>query len=752
MRKKGSVYRSMLVSYILILFIPVAISIGLYKYTYEIVRSQTEEHTKNLMSTLNSTCDREFEFYKNTLKDLYVSEEVRDLLSTKVYDAQKDSWKTYQVQKEVAAAFNNLLSHAPNCKGLFIYLKTADKVIGQGDVASLDLYGKMRYEGDIDQFRAFLQEADSDSMFYYKTTSGKEYILMVETLIKANGRRADAIAGVWISTEDLDTKVGSNAWQDGVDWTIIKDSGILREIKKFPIENPNGMEKNVNSSNALSINGVNYFIHAADSEVVKLQYMLFTPERIITESVNRIRNMHLISLFIIMIFGIFFAKRFVEKHYNPLKRLSVFFDKHGRSEGITDEYQYLEQQISGLIDVHENVREDAKKKKRILRGYALEALIANSVIEREKNEFYEEIYHKFEKGYNLVLLCGIMKDYNAENYQENVVGEKNLKRFIISNVYGEGIGAVYKLEALELSEQVAFIINVPSEEKGYSEVLQEIIEKLYNLIADKFGFTVYSVEGKLYSGIEGIHKSYLDACDAESFLHYIDENYIRYEDIQDLSVHKYDYSFEMEERITNAIREHNVKLAISYVNSILDSNFNRRNECPPEMLTCLLYDVFGTLLKAGEEQGLKNNRLLTMSHISAESSIEELKNFYQQMIEEMCKDVSGCTGNERSEELCRSILEYIKENYMDPDLNVSQTALHFGITPSYLTAIFKKQTGQSIFEALRQERISNAQRLLESGMNVADVAVQVGFRERTTFIRTFKNSTGITPGSVKKIK
>ena len=43
-------------------------------------------------------------------------------------------------------------------------------------------------------------------------------------------------------------------------------------------------------------------------------------------------------------------------------------------------------------------------------------------------------------------------------------------------------------------------------------------------------------------------------------------------------------------------------------------------------------------------------------------------------------------------------MEYVKENYQNPDLNISITALHFGITPSYLSSLFKEQSGCSLLD------------------------------------------------------
>lgn len=750
MGKKGYAYKSMFRSYALMLLFPVLASLVLYYYTYGTVKAQVESHNSDLMVTIQSACDREFEYYQSVLQSIYKNDMVRELLSSKSERPQGNGWKVFRVKETLTDTYGDVLAHASHCRDLFIYVEKTDKVIGSAGAVSLDLYSKSYYTaGETDEFRSFLQEACSGDILHYRPDTGGEYILLIKKLINANGRSAEAVAGIWISTEDLETRINSIGWEYNSDWTILnREKQIFREIDLLGT-----LEYDLalldDNRGVWDIDGVRYLVSTKESEVLDLCYALFTLETVISDSANGIRNAHIFSLLIVLVVGIFMAKELMRKHYEPLQKLTGFFTKP-EVGSVKNEYEYLEDQISLLVNNHQNIRKDARKKESALHKYILESVLINSAAEHDANEVHEVIYQRFKKGYNLVLLCGILTDYNASNDVDEIASEKELNRFIISNVYAEGIGEKYYLETLELKEQVALIINMESKQEDYSEVLQEIVERLHNIIAENFHFRVYTMEGGLYPGIEGIHQSYLEACDTADFLNYADEIYIRYADIRNLSVSKYDYSFEMEERVINVIRNHEPKLAVSFINSVLDNNFSRKNQSSAEMLTCLLHDIFGTLIKAGEEQGIRNDKLLTMNHINVESPLEDIKRFFQDVVEEICKEERTALDNERVGELSRDILEFIQENYMDPDLNVSQTALHFGITPSYLSALFKKQTGKSIMETIRQERIDHAMKLLAEGMSVADVSVRVGFRERTTFIRSFKRSTGVAPGSMKK--
>ena len=101
-------------------------------------------------------------------------------------------------------------------------------------------------------------------------------------------------------------------------------------------------------------------------------------------------------------------------------------------------------------------------------------------------------------------------------------------------------------------------------------------------------------------------------------------------------------------------------------------------------------------------------------------------------------------------EFCEEIKAYIHKNFSDPDLNISQAAIHFGITPSYLSGIFKKETGVSLLSYISEVRTDTAKELLVGEKTLAEVANQAGFRDSAALIRTFKKNVGMTPGQYRE--
>lgn len=112
-----------------------------------------------------------------------------------------------------------------------------------------------------------------------------------------------------------------------------------------------------------------------------------------------------------------------------------------------------------------------------------------------------------------------------------------------------------------------------------------------------------------------------------------------------------------------------------------------------------------------------------------------------------CVDISSAsTGlNQRMVE----IETYIHLNFAT--VTLKQAAEHFYLSEPYLSSLIKQQTGRSFSEILRQIRMQHARdMLLHTNMRVDDICENVGYRDTTQFIRTFKSIYGATPKQYQK--
>ena len=90
-------------------------------------------------------------------------------------------------------------------------------------------------------------------------------------------------------------------------------------------------------------------------------------------------------------------------------------------------------------------------------------------------------------------------------------------------------------------------------------------------------------------------------------------------------------------------------------------------------------------------------------------------------------------------------MDYVKANYAQK-ITLDDIARHVFLSRSYLSSIFKEETGDSLFAYINRVRIGKSKMLLlDSAVNLVDVASLCGFDDQSYFTKVFKKATGISP-------
>ena len=95
-------------------------------------------------------------------------------------------------------------------------------------------------------------------------------------------------------------------------------------------------------------------------------------------------------------------------------------------------------------------------------------------------------------------------------------------------------------------------------------------------------------------------------------------------------------------------------------------------------------------------------------------------------------------------------LQYIEEHYAE-DISLDLVAEKIGISPFYLSRLFKAERGESFVEYLTSVRMKNAVRLArETRLSIREIATRTGYASPTSFCRVFKKYTGSTIGDLRE--
>lgn len=98
-----------------------------------------------------------------------------------------------------------------------------------------------------------------------------------------------------------------------------------------------------------------------------------------------------------------------------------------------------------------------------------------------------------------------------------------------------------------------------------------------------------------------------------------------------------------------------------------------------------------------------------------------------------------------------SIQRYIDEHFAEIT-SVSDVAHHFFYSREYVSRLFKQYFNTSVADYLRTRRVAHSCKLIAAGVPLSEICFMVGFGNLSTFIRSFRAVTGLTPSAWRSMQ
>lgn len=158
--------------------------------------------------------------------------------------------------------------------------------------------------------------------------------------------------------------------------------------------------------------------------------------------------------------------------------------------------------------------------------------------------------------------------------------------------------------------------------------------------------------------------------------------------------------------------------------------------------------------KAAEQGGVPPMLLSTISaryeqKMYAAANNEELRAMIPVMIREYCELVRTVQSEHYSPPV-RSAVHNIQRNYAAP-LTAAQLADEAGVSPNYLSSVFRRETGMTISQFLACQRCRKAASLLRgSALPIQEISRSVGYMDSNYFVKVFRRYYHMTPGEYRR--
>ncbi|MWV46093.1 helix-turn-helix domain-containing protein [Paenibacillus sp. HJL G12] len=774
-RKRESIIVTWLVSYSAVLFIPIVISLVIYAQASHALKSEIHRANDSLLKQMRYTIDNQIDLMKRLNMEMTWSANLQHLMYSSM-PAQEVPYTAYQLVNEFRLYKTSYASidefYVVSSRDGAVYrsgnirdLNTAFHTIHQTGALSFDDWKNTVLNGVSNSFVVLphANAADAKTAIAYITQLPKDM----------NGRSTGSVV-VMSDTRRFQEAVEGISGFSGATLLILNHNNEIlmsnhpesKELAPFM----NGKRIQIDPDKAETSE-----LFSIDSSVSDLKYALIIPSGIYWEKAEYVRKFTYVSILVSLAGAGVLTWFFMRRNYSPVQQLiESLMDKNtDRTYADANEFRFIQKVVARTRTENDEIALQLRKHQQALRSNMINRLLKGKP---DTLVPYEEAFRSFQmKQISTEFAVILFVIENEEKLYEFLPGidmneRDKLIQLIISNVVEEL--AERKGHAgyvVETDDMTACLVNLKADSPDWERDLHDIAAEAQRFLERYDMELTISLSGRHASWI-GISEAYREAVDAMEYKMVLGKKgIIAYEDVRaDGSAgigYGYYYPLQAEQQLINVIKAGDQDQAASYMNEIIEKNLDK--PVMPLTLTlarCLMFNLVGTMIKAINELGEGSGGITLADNprwiddIMACGTVREMQDKLQALLQEVCAYASAKRSSHVSREredslrnLTEEVLQYIQANYMDLNLNVNAIGEHFELKGSYLSKLYKTQTGEGILDSIHKYRIEQAKRLMQTkAESVSEISGQVGYNDPATFIRVFKKYEGITPGKYKE--
>ncbi|MBD2845557.1 response regulator [Paenibacillus sp. IB182496] len=173
-----------------------------------------------------------------------------------------------------------------------------------------------------------------------------------------------------------------------------------------------------------------------------------------------------------------------------------------------------------------------------------------------------------------------------------------------------------------------------------------------------------------------------------------------------------------------------------------------QEEIPPNAVRRCVYMIAAALDKLSRR--VMNEPLEELVSLSApEREREEAVRQLQRVVDRFFQRLDAWQS-EHNRNTIRQVIEFVERHYAGV-CNLSAAAEHVHFNPTYLSTMFKKETGEGFVNYVTKRRMSQAKLLLaNTDLKITEISSRIGYDDPNYFTRTFRKVCGVAPNQFRK--
>ncbi|MGN0983876.1 MAG: helix-turn-helix domain-containing protein [Gemmiger sp.] len=738
--KQKSVRGGWFLSYILVLLVPLLLCFLLYIYSAGIITAESKRIYGSALEQARIDLDGYLSEIEQTLSRTMQDQTVQRMVTTK---QPLDSYDQLALVNTQSALLTIESGHT-NITNVWVALNNLDSVISSRGHLDQHLFYLSRFKNSSlseDAWRELLHECHPRWEMVQVENEGGTDLLFIRSALTSGLSYADATVVVTVNKQLFVKRLQQFCWDPELNFYVMTPDGttICKTTEGAPPA-IDLVQAAAGGSFAFGTGGQQAYLTRASS-VTDWQYVLSISNKLLMKNTRMTQLFTWVGMVFCMVLGLGLSAKLTKRNYQPLGALVSPYDSAVEAPELTEknEFERLEYYAQKSRRERSDQQHELWKSQQTLRRYYLKSLLESPL--GLSRETAERNGIRLDAPFYTVV---VFKNPMADNASTGDGSYFTVLQIAIMNIFQEIAEPHFALELTGLGETCVAIVGMQENTPAQDEQLLADIRQTKQQIRAHFHVDPGASVGETHAGAADIRAAYQEALEALSFLR-DDGEPVAYHGIHNART-AYTFPLETERKLMDLISlgsEENIAALIRQAFP-LDGAVQ-----DPNVARCLAYDITAALIKGAAMAGLDDQKDIRFSPGDAVSP-EELQAHLIQISATLCGRVQllkGSTSTTRA--LCDRVEQYIKENYADPDLNISRVGQHFDLTPTYLSSQFKKETGVALLAYISNVRVEAAKPLLAKGLSVAKIAEQTGYRDSGSLIRVFKKVTGMTPGQYK---
>ena len=304
---------------------------------------------------------------------------------------------------------------------------------------------------------------------------------------------------------------------------------------------------------------------------------------------------------------------------------------------------------------------------------------------------------------------------------------------------------------LAKKDEIAGIISFSQNNVAYQDIL-DVCKKIINVINDSFNVEVSIGIGSVVNSIDLIGASYSQAKKAiELRIIYGSKNVLTFINASQGN-NKEVLKVINDSNFVNSILSYNINSCETIIKTIF-SKIMEMNQVNMETIKMVYYRLISLIFNVMYEADIAPSYLgsseleifTSIKNFSSIDQIEEKLIYYSRKAIECILNTQNIksTAVEKAK-------KYISDHLAD-DISLTDIADCIHVTPNYLCALFKAESGQTLFDFITNLRINQAMILMrDENIKTYEIGKMTGYSDPKYFSRVFKKVTGMPPSSYRR--